>query len=60
MQDSLDVVEEQLSQVMQALDDPNLTDEDKAPLLEKLTVLVQLHADIKEKWDTCKHRFVMD
>ncbi|XP_066934822.1 utrophin-like isoform X2 [Clytia hemisphaerica] len=57
MQDSLDVIEEELSKVMQALDDPNLTDEDKAPLLDKLTVLVQLHADIKEKWDTCKHSF---
>ena len=37
---------------------PSLSDQDKAPLLEKLTVLVQLHADIKEKWDTCKDRFV--
>lgn len=58
MQDSLDKVEDQLAGVIKELDEaPNLSEEDKAPLMAKLTELVQLHADIKEKWDTCKDRY---
>lgn len=47
----LSIVEDDLSSIME-----DLSVLDHSPYQDKLTELVQLHADIKEKWDTCKDR----
>lgn len=47
----LSVVEDDLSLIME-----DLSALDHAPYQDKLTELVTLHANIKDKWDTCKDR----